>query len=168
MFGTLIKIFKLLNSETGPWQLAFGVSLGMIVGLTPLLSLHNLIVILVALWCRVNLSLFFTSFGLFSGIAYLLDPMFHHLGYAALNAMAMLPLWTEWYNDAFMRWTRFNNSIVMGSLLCSLLALPFMTFLARLGVQQYRLKWQARLEKTPLMRWLQTTRVTEAFTRLGD
>lgn len=167
MLGTLIKILKVLNSETGPWQLAFGVSLGMLLGLTPLLSLHNLIVVLIALWCRVNLSLFFVSFGVFSGIAYLIDPLFHQVGYAVLNSEPLLPLWTNWYNDAFLRWTRFNNTVVIGSLLIGLLALLPMTLLARFGVSYYRQHWQAKLEKTPLMKWLQTTRVTEAFTRLG-
>lgn len=168
MIGSIIKLLKVLNSETGPWQLAFGVSLGMILGLTPMLSMHNVIVLLLVLWCRVNLSLFLLSFGVFSGIAYILDPVFHQTGFSVLNALSMIPLWTEWYNEALMRWTRFNNTVVMGSLVVSLLLFMPMTLLARLGVKYYRQRWQKRLENSPLMKWLNTTRWTQALMRLGD
>ena len=93
MIGSVIKLLKVLNSETGPWQLAFGVSLGMIFGLTPMISFHNVIVLLLVLWCRVNLSLFLLSFGVFSGAAYLLDPLFHHVGFTVLNALTTALLW---------------------------------------------------------------------------
>ena len=77
MLTILAKLLKALNSETSAWALALAVVLGMFMGITPLWRIHNLIILLAALIFRVNLSLFIVSFGIFSGIAYLLDPWFH-------------------------------------------------------------------------------------------
>jgi uncharacterized protein (TIGR03546 family) len=41
--GLLVKLFKALNSDSSPWQLAMGFALGMVMGLTPLLGLHSLL-----------------------------------------------------------------------------------------------------------------------------
>ena len=43
----LAKLLKALNSDDSPWQLAFGVMLGMIMGLTPFLGLHSIIILFI-------------------------------------------------------------------------------------------------------------------------
>ena len=59
----LAKLLKALNSDDSPWQLAFGVMLGMIMGLTPFWGLHSLLILFIVLFLRVNLStcLLYTS-----------------------------------------------------------------------------------------------------------
>jgi len=61
------------------------VCLGMIIGLTPLGSAHNAIVLLFVLMLRVNLGIFLVSLGLFSGLAYFVDPISELLGFWLLN-----------------------------------------------------------------------------------
>lgn len=168
MFRTIIKTLQVLNSETGPWQLAFGASFGMILGLTPLLNLHNLIVLLLVCLLRVNVSFVLLFMGLAAGVAYLFDNQFHQLGYQLLNSEALIPLWTDWYNDALLRWSRFNNTVVLGSLVAALALFLPVAIVVRLAVAQYRLRWQKKLEQTRFMQFLKASRWTEAFAKLGN
>ena len=82
MIETLAKLLKVLNSETSPGQISLGFCLAMIAGFTPVLSPHNLIVLLLVLVLRVNLSAFIVGWVLFSALAYALDPLFHLIGQA--------------------------------------------------------------------------------------
>ncbi|MCA9481390.1 MAG: DUF2062 domain-containing protein, partial [Nitrospira sp.] len=77
MIKLLAKLLRVLNSETEPGQISLGFGLAMIAGLTPLLSLHNLLVLLLVCVLRVNLSAFLLGLALCTGIAYALDPLFH-------------------------------------------------------------------------------------------
>ena len=79
-----------------------------------------------------------------------------------------MPLWTEWYNDALLRWSRFNNTVVLGSLVASLLLFFPVAVLVRFAIGQYRQRWQQKLEQTRFMQLLKASRWTEAFTKLGD
>ena len=82
MLTIIAKIFKTLNSETDPFQISLALCFSMIAGLTPLWSLHNIVVLLLTLILRVNLATFLLGWAGFSGIAYLLDPLFHTSGSA--------------------------------------------------------------------------------------
>ena len=112
----LLKLLKALNSETDPSQIALGFCFALVAGLTPILSLHNLLVLLFVLVLRVNLSAFIAGTLFFSGFAYIIDPLMSRIGLAVLEADVLNGLWTSLYNSTFFRLLRFNNSIVMGSL----------------------------------------------------
>ena len=83
MFGLklLAKLFKILRSGESPGKIAGGFILGMILGLTPVMSLHNLVVLILIIILNVNMGMAIFSFLLCSAFAYLLDPMFHRLGF---------------------------------------------------------------------------------------
>lgn len=74
--NALAKFLRVLNSETDPAQISLAFCFSMVAGLTPLFSLHNLPILFLVLVLRVNLSAFLLGFAFFSGIAYLLDPLF--------------------------------------------------------------------------------------------
>jgi uncharacterized protein (TIGR03546 family) len=130
----------------------------MVAGLTPLFSLHNLLVLLLVLLLRVNLSAFLLGLAFFSGLAYALDPLFHRIGLAVLTASPLNGLWTTLYNSTLWRVERFNNSIVMGSLLVSLLFLVPFCFLANWAILRYREHVLAWVRKTRLMQVLSAVR----------
>jgi len=155
MLKALARILKVLNSETEPSQISLAFCLALITGFTPLWSLHNLLVVLLALIIRVNLSTFIVGTVVLSGVAYLLDPIFSWIGVIALTAGPLEPLWTALYNIPLFRLAKFNNSIVMGSLLVSL-ALFLPTFiLANLAIGHYR---------EHVLQWVRKSRVVEALT----
>jgi len=63
--NALAKLLRALNSETDPAQIALGACFGFVMGLTPLFSLHNLVVLFLALVLRANLMAFLLSLTLF-------------------------------------------------------------------------------------------------------
>ena len=89
MLRLIARFLRVLNSETNPGQISLGFCFAMVAGLTPLMSLHNLVVLLLILILRVNLSAFLLGLGVFSGVAYLLDPLFHWYGWHILTAPSL-------------------------------------------------------------------------------
>ena len=101
MLTMIARLLKVLNSETEPGQISLALCFAMIAGLTPLFSLHNLFILLIVLIIRINISSFIMGSIFFSGIAYLLDPLFHSIGFAVLTAKTLETLWTSLYNITF-------------------------------------------------------------------
>jgi uncharacterized protein (TIGR03546 family) len=155
MLRLLAKLLKVLNSETEPGQISIALCLGMIAGLTPLISPHNLIVLLLALVLRVNLSSFILGTLFFSGVAYAMDPAFHTIGFKVLKAQALEGLFTSMYNNPLIRLTRFNNTILMGSLLASLAAFIPVAFLLNFLIRKYR---------EHVLEWIRKTRIAQLVT----
>ncbi|MCP4681009.1 MAG: TIGR03546 family protein [Desulfobacterales bacterium] len=121
MIDMIAKLLKILNSESEPGQISIAFCLAMIAGFTPFYSLHNLLILLLVLIFRINLSGFILGWALFSGCAYLLDPVFHRIGYALLTMPSLKGLWTAFYNIVLLRLENFNNTVVMGSFMVSIL-----------------------------------------------
>ena len=111
MLKAIAKVLKVLNSETEPGQISLAFCFSMIAGLTPLLSLHNLLVILLVLLFRVNLSTFILGLVFFSGVAYLFDPLFHWIGLTVLTVSGLEGLWTLIYNMTLFRLEKFNDTV---------------------------------------------------------
>ncbi len=155
MIRIFAKVLKVLNSDSEPGQISLALCLAMVAGFTPFLALHNLLIILLVLILRVNLSTFLLGLAAFSAIAYGLDPLFHRLGLAILTADALQDFWTALYNSTFWRLTRFNNSILMGSLLFALIFFVPMYLLANFAIRQYRSR---------LLQWVRKTRLMQALT----
>lgn len=147
MIGLLARILKVLNSETDPRQIAGAVVLAALFGLTPLWTLHNLIVLLLVLVLRVNLSIFIIAWGFFTALAFALDPLFDSLGHAVLTAEPLRSLWAAFYATDLGKLSAFNNSVVMGSLCAGLILAPVLWFATTHLVRNYRthmLDWVRR------------------------
>jgi uncharacterized protein (TIGR03546 family) len=168
VIGRIAKIVKVLNSETEPSQIALALCFAMIVGLTPLFSLHNLLILLLVLVLRVNLSTFILGWIFFSGVAYLLDPLFHRIGLALLGAGSLENVWTAFYNTTLLRLAHFNNTIVMGSLVVALILFGPLYVTADRLIRKYREHFLSWFRKTKLMNALQATRIYDAYQRLSD
>ncbi|MBI4429786.1 MAG: TIGR03546 family protein [Ignavibacteriales bacterium] len=118
----LSDFLKILRAGQDPRQVAGGFALGSIVGLSPTLTLQGLLVWLVILMLDVNLSAAILAFTFFSLVAYLFDPLFHSLGYFLLvDVEALRGTWTTLYNAPIAPLTRFNNTVVLGSLVSALI-----------------------------------------------
>lgn len=167
MLTAIAKLLKVLNSDDNPAQVALAVVFALIMGLTPLMSPHNLLVLLLVLVLRVNLSFFLLSFALFSGIAYALDPLSVQLGYTVLQADSLTALWTQMYQSSFWRFMAYNNTLVMGSFcLALILALPIY-WAVIWAITRYRDKLRARLAQTRLMMFVKGTRLFELYSALN-
>jgi len=140
--GLLLKQFfqliKLLHSETGSHQIAWGIALGFVLGMTPSFSLQTVLVFLILIFFRVQMGAAFVAAFFFKFVAYLMDPVFHVLGSSVLENKSLKPLFTYFYNAPIIPWTRFYNSIVMGSGVLSLLLTPFLFLISLWFIKKYR------------------------------
>ncbi len=139
---TLLKliqsIIRTLHSEGTPGQVALGMALGAVLGLTPLLNVHNLLVFAVIMLFNVSFGGGMLGWALFVPAGFLLDPVFDRIGASLLQAPSLRPLWTAMYNTPLVPYTNFNNTVVLGSVAGWLvLAVPIF-FAARYGVARYR------------------------------
>lgn len=166
MLTALAKLLKALNSEASPGQISMAFVLGMIMGLTPMWSAHNIIVVLLALVLRINLTGFLLAWGLFSGIAYVIDPIFIQAGERILGSPELASFWTSLYQSDAWRVTHFNHTLTMGSLLVSLVAaIPFF-FLCNFLIHQYRDKLFAWVQKSKLAQMLKASKLYKIYNAL--
>lgn len=140
---TLLKfvqsLVKALHSEGTPGQVAAGIALGSFLGLTPLFSLHNAVVFGLIVILNVSFPAALLGWALFVPVGFLLDPLFDAIGRRLLlDTPALTPLWTTLYNTPVVPLTNFNNSIVLGSLVFSLVAFLPLYFGGRWAVARYR------------------------------
>lgn len=140
---TLLKllqsIVKTLHSEGTPTQVALGIALGSALGLTPLMNVHNLVILAVIILFNVSFGGAMLGWALFVPVGFVFDPLFDSIGRALLVGTPSLePLWTRLYNAPVWPYTNFNNTVVLGSFVGWLvLAVPIF-FAARYGVERYR------------------------------
>jgi uncharacterized protein (TIGR03546 family) len=154
------KLIKALRSNASPGQIAWGFALGMIIGLTPLWSLHNAFLVVIILIFNVNLAMSIFAFLLFSLFAWALDPYFHQLGYYLLvDVEALRDFYIAMYNAPVIGLSRFNNTVVMGSLFTAILALiPVVPFLSRF-VLFYREKIDPKITKLKIVQLIKGSKL---------
>ncbi len=141
----LMDLIKILNEKTSPKAIAGGVALGSIIGLTPKGSLHNLAIVFLLFILNVNGSAAAVATALFALFSYLGDPLFNKIGYALLTARPLQGLWTALYNAPTVPWTRFNNTLVLGSLLFALALFAPLFLLVDRAVPLYRERYQQKV-----------------------
>jgi len=164
MIRTVAKVLVVLNSENErPTQISLAVCFALIAGLTPFFNLHNLLVFLLVLVLRVNLSSFLLALSVFSLIAYALDPLFHLIGLKVLTAEGLRGLWTTLYNNTFFRLSNFYNSIVLGSLIFSLVLFAPLFFALNYGIKKYRRHILTWMKNTPLARAVSGSKLYEYY-----
>jgi uncharacterized protein (TIGR03546 family) len=149
---TLLKliqsIIKTLHSEGTPGQVAAGIAIGSVLGLTPLMNLHNLIIFSLVVLLNVSFGGAMLGWALLVPVGFLLDPLFHATGLALLQSPALRPVWTAMTNTPLVPYTNFNNTVVLGSFVGWLvLAVPIF-FAARYGVARYRATIGARVRQS--------------------
>jgi uncharacterized protein (TIGR03546 family) len=165
----LRKLFRILNGDVSPRQIAGGFAFGVILGLTPLLSLHNLLVLFLICIIRVNVSSAIFSMLIFKLLAFLIDPLSHQLGYLLLVDFGFLnSFWTFLYNLPIVPWTGFNNTLVLGSLVISLILFIPNLIVVNKGVVAYRTSLQPKLEKTKLFKLIKATRIYSWYNKISN
>lgn len=153
----LFSFFKLLNSETGHHSLAAGVAAGFILGMTPMLSIQSLLVFLCIFLFRIQMGAALLAAFFFAFVAWILDPTFHAIGSSVLEMPALQGLFTQMYNVPFIPLTRFNNSIVMGSAILTIILSPVVYVMSLYLIVKYRTAVVARFKETRFWKAVKAT-----------
>lgn len=168
MIRSVLKIVKILNSETHPAQISLGLCFSVIVAFTPKFSLHNIVILFLILFFRINLSAFLIGGLLFTGVGALLDPLFHRIGLAVLTAPALERLWTGFYNATMWRVQEFNNTVVMGSLLAALALFAPLYVLFNAAIRYYRKNVYAHVQKLKIVQAIKGNDLYRRYQSLKD
>src|SRR5213076_946198 len=102
------------------------------------LNLHNAIVLGLIVILNVSFPGAMLGWALFVPVGFLLDPVFDRIGHTLLvETPALMPLWTALYNMPVVPLTNFNNTVVLGSLVCAVAFWSPLYFLSQWGVSRY-------------------------------
>ena len=166
-FNFLAKLISILHSGDDPRQIASGFALGSIIGLTPFLSLHNLVVFGLIFLLNVSISAAFFGIFVFSAFAFLLDPQFHSLGYFLLVKLdALKPFWTFLYNIPIAPLTKFYNTVVLGSLVTSLITFWPVYFGFTKAVKLYRIHLAEKAERLKVMKIIKGSNLYQNYLKI--
>ncbi len=159
----LQQLFKTLNSDGTPGQVAAGIALGAALGLTPLVNLHNLVIVAIAVMFNVSMPGFMLGWVLFVPLGFVFDPLFDQFGQSLLLGVSQIrPFWIDLYNSAAVL-TNFNNSIVIGSLVAWILAALPLYLVFRVAVARYRQHVYERLKKTKMFQAVKASKVYNVY-----
>ncbi len=121
MLGWLVRQFRyfsvLLRTHDSPRQLAAGFAIGLVVGLVPKGNLLALVLATIMFSLKVNLAVGMITAAVVSFVGAWVDPVTHRLGFFLLSHGGLQTLWTRLANTPLFPWTRFDNTIVLGSLM---------------------------------------------------
>ncbi|QTQ12192.1 TIGR03546 family protein [Treponema parvum] len=152
MIRYIIKLFKALNANTNPNEIAHAFGIGFMLGLMPKTNLLWYLLFIFFLLLRINKGAYFLILLLFSFAAPVFDPLLNSLGYAVLKFAPLEGLFATLLDIPFVGFTRFNNTIVMGSLVLGIIAYVPMFILGRLFIVFWRKVITPKIKQNPIMK----------------
>jgi len=162
------RLFSIINSEESPTQICAGVALGAWIGLIPI-GLLPTIMFFLCLLVNVNLAMLSVTAVVFKLIAFAVDPVANQLGYELLaKTGALQPMWTSLYNTPLVPYTRFNNTIVLGSFVIGFLLLIPIFLLARVGLNNYRRRYRDQIANSRFMKALKASNFYRYYATFRD
>jgi uncharacterized protein (TIGR03546 family) len=136
IFWTIKQILSLKKAVTGraqPSELAWGLALGIAIGLVPKGNLVALGLIGLLISLRVNHGMAALSAVVVSFLAVKFDPWTHELGFNILSSPQVRTTLERWWDAPLVPWTDLNNTVVMGSTVVGLVSIV-PTFLLTLPI----------------------------------
>ncbi|AIW88452.1 MULTISPECIES: TIGR03546 family protein [unclassified Treponema] len=121
MFSYIVKLLKSLNTNSHPGEIAHAVAIGMLLGFMPKDNVLWYLLFVFFLFVRVNRGAFLLTVLVASLFARFFDPLFDSLGYAVLTFSSLKPVYAALLDIPFVAFTKFNNTIVAGSIVFSLI-----------------------------------------------
>lgn len=162
------KLVKVLRSAGSPFQIAGGFALGMLLGFTSFKTLFAAPIVLCLILLNINLAGAILGILIFRFAAYMADPLIHSLGYWILTREVLRPLWTALYDLPLAPYLRYNNTVVLGSLVVGLLLfIPVYIGVKRLLIA-YNERFREKIERLKFIRAVKGTFVFKWAARLLD
>lgn len=166
MLTLLAKLLHALNSESSVRQIALAIALGFIVGLSPLLTLHNIIIIFFVLIIRVHLGSFILAVGFFSGLSYLLSPLIVNVGESLLTNQSLTEFFTALYQVSLFKLAHWHHTYVLGALVLGIgLAVP-VYFFSKVIIEKYRVHIMAFFAKFRIVQAIKASKFYGVYTSI--
>jgi uncharacterized protein (TIGR03546 family) len=140
------EVLKILQADISPNQIAFGFALGLFLGLVPGLVLKCMFFLLIMI-LRVNVGAVFLGAAIFAVFNFFVDPISDRIGFYILNIDVALPFYTFLYDMPIIPFTKFNNTVVMGNFVLSLVLFVPVVFLSKKFILHYRKHCREKVAK---------------------
>ena len=121
MLNYIINLLKALNSNSKPSQIANSFCIGLILGFMPKNNLLWYILLVFFAFVRINKTGYLIMILAGSLTASFLDPLFDTVGYTVLTFPKFQSFFMWLLDVPFVGLTKFNNTIVCGSLVLGIL-----------------------------------------------
>ena len=157
MLKAIVNLFRALNANVNPSEIAHAFSCGILLGLMPKNNLLWWLVFVFVLFVRINKPMYLIMTLIASTFAPVMDGLFDTVGYAFLTIPQFSGFFGWLLDVPFVGFTKFNNSVVTGSLLCGLVLYVPMYFLGRLLISLWR---------KHIAGWIRHTHLAKAFAKL--
>lgn len=142
MFNYIIQFIRALNANSKPSQIANSFCIGLILGLMPKNNLLWYVLFVFFMFVRINKAGYFITMLISACFAYLADPLFDTVGYAVLTFSPLENFYAWLLDIPFVGFTKFNNTVVAGSLACGIICYIPLFVLMIFAVKAWR-KWIA-------------------------
>jgi uncharacterized protein (TIGR03546 family) len=159
----ILKFIKIINSEAEPWQIGAGFAVGLFFGLTPLLSLHNALLVVLLLFIRINVTSALVAWGIFTGVSFLTDGLAHRIGSSLLANESLGGLWHFFSETPVLALFNLNHTITLGSLILAAAAALPVFLLVTVCVHLFRTKLKERVEKWKIIKYLKMTKIAKLY-----
>ncbi len=166
---SIFSVIQVLRSNDSPRQLAWGFAFGTVLGLIPVKSLFNILPLFLIYILNVNMGIALIAAALYKIFGVFLSRLFHHVGlYLLTQVPGLTSFWTHMYNLPIVPWTKFNNTVVLGSLVVSVVFIIPHYFVISKLLKQYQTKWRDKLEKViskwAVVKWFQRSFLYKTIT----
>lgn len=138
MLGYFLKLFRTLNSNSHPGEIAHGVALGVIMGMIPKDNALWYILFILFFFIRINKAIYLLITLAVSLCVESLDMLLDYIGYQVLVLEPAIPVYRKLLDIPFVAFTKFNNTVVMGSLVAGLVLYIPVYIISRLLVKLWR------------------------------
>lgn len=153
MFQKIIKLFKALNSNSKASQIANSFCIGLLLGFLPKDNLLWYLLFVFFLFVRINKGCYGLLLIIGSLIAPALDTLFGKVGYAVLTFAPLENVYAKLLDIPFIGFTKFNNTIVMGSLVCSLIIYVPLFIGVMLFIGVWRKTLASKISQSRIAKW---------------
>ena len=152
----LKQIVVIFQTDISPNQVAWGFALGAILGLVPNMFM-KLVLFIVIMMFRVNVSAAFLAWAVYEILSFALDPLFDVIGFYILNIGSLNGFYTWLYNLPVVPFTKFNNTVVMGSLIVGIILIIPNMLIAKKLLVYYRTHLRDKVSKWKIVKILSAT-----------
>ena len=152
----LKQIVVIFQTDISPNQVAWGFALGAILGLVPNMFM-KLVLFIVIMMFRVNVSSAFLAWAVYEILSFALDPLFDVVGFYILNINSLNGFYTWLYNLPVVPFTKFNNTVVMGSLIVGIILIIPNMIIAKKLLVYYRTHLRDKVSKWKIVKILSAT-----------
>lgn len=167
MIVTIIaRLIAALNANRRPGEVAAGIAMGVLLALMPTGNLLWVLLLILSAFLRINLGIEIVTILVFSPLSPLADPLLHRLGLAILTNPNLESFFASLYQLPLLPFTRFNNTVVLGSFIAGIVLWLPVFFLGRVLVGVYRTKIHPAIANSKIVKAFEKVPIVSKITGL--